>query len=171
MKGLIDLHDGHVTVHSDGLTKGATFSIYLPFNPQLSGPSSEKGEHFPQKGNKCRIVVIEDNLDVAEALRMWFDLDGYEVRVTHNGPQGVELVRHFQPAVVICDIVLSGMDGYQVAQALRRGNLHIPPYLIALTGYGREKDKYYDHEAGFDLHLIKPLNFDDISRVLYRFSF
>ena len=170
VKGLAELHDGQVTAHSDGLDKGAKFSIYLPITPQLPDVSSEKVDSLFLKDKKCRIVIIEDNQDVADSLKMLLDIEGYEVEMAHNGAQGVELIRLFQPAVVICDIGLSGMNGYQVAQALRQENLPISPYLIALTGYGREQDKDHAQKAGFDLHLIKPLNYEKLRHALSTFS-
>jgi len=109
-------------------------------------------------GKKKRVLVIEDNLDSADSLRMLLDLSGYEVEVAHSGPEGVEVAVQFRPHAVVCDIGLPGMDGYGVAQVLRQRPETAKARLIAVTGYGRTEDVEKARRAGFNRHLTKPVD-------------
>jgi CheY-like chemotaxis protein len=103
------------------------------------------------------VLLIEDNPDAAESLRMLLSLAGHQVETASDGPTGVRRVREWRPQVVLCDIGLpKGMDGYAVARALRAEPAVAPLRLVALTGYGREDDVRIAREAGFDQHLVKP---------------
>jgi DNA-binding response OmpR family regulator len=115
-----------------------------------------------------RILVIEDNRDAAESMKMLLGLVGHRVETAYTGASGVEAARAFHPQVVLCDIGLpGGMDGYAVAQALRQE--FCSAYLIALTGYGQEEDRCRACEAGFDQHMMKPVDFDELQAVLASF--
>ena len=116
-----------------------------------------------------RVLVVEDNPDTARSLRLLLSLEGHQVRVALTGPDGVRAAREWGPEVVLCDIGLPGdMDGYAVARALRSEPSCASACLIALTGYGQEEDQRRAHEAGFDLHLTKPVNPDELQSVLHR---
>jgi CheY-like chemotaxis protein len=91
---------------------------------------------------------------------------GHETAVAHTGPEGVRLAREWHPQVLLCDIGLPGMDGYGVARALRREPATAKTHLIAITGYGQEEDRKRSHSSGFEYHLVKPVNPDDIERLL-----
>jgi CheY-like chemotaxis protein len=112
------------------------------------------------------VLLIEDNHDAAHSLRDLLELQGCRVTTVHSGPAGVAEALASSPEVVICDIGLPGMDGYQVATALRRDRATSGARLIALSGYGREEDRRRSHEAGFDLHLTKPVDFTVLQEVL-----
>src|SRR5690242_14918738 len=110
-----------------------------------------------------RVLVVEDQPDAAESLRLLLQLVGHELRVALNGPEGIEIASTWQPDVVLSDIGMPGMDGYEVARRLPgMENLH----LVALTGYGRDEDRRRSREAGFDLHLVKPTEPDVLWRVV-----
>ncbi|HSS47554.1 MAG TPA: response regulator [Thermoanaerobaculia bacterium] len=111
-------------------------------------------------------MVIEDNLDAAETLGDLLSLFGHETEIALSGPAGVETARSFQPEVVLCDIGLPGMDGYAVARSLRGEPAVCSARLIALTCYGRESDRQRTQEAGFDLHLVKPVEPLELKRLL-----
>jgi CheY-like chemotaxis protein len=114
-----------------------------------------------------RILVVEDNRDAAESMKLLLEVTGHQVEVAHTGPAGVTAALQFRPQVVLCDIGLpGGMDGYAVARALRREPALGSAYLVALTGYGREEDLRLAREAGFDLHLTKPVDFNDLQQAL-----
>jgi CheY-like chemotaxis protein len=113
-----------------------------------------------------KVLVIEDNPDAAETLGDLLSLFGHETEVALSGPAGVETARNFRPDVVLCDIGLPGMDGYAVARSLREEPAMRSARLIALTGYGRETDRQRTQEAGFDLHLVKPVEPLELKRLL-----
>jgi CheY-like chemotaxis protein len=102
------------------------------------------------------VLVVEDNRDAADSLRMLLEAYGHEVEVAYSGPDGVRVAAEYRPEVVVCDIGLPGLDGYGVAGALRRNPATAAARLIALSGYGRDEDRRRAREAGFDDHLTKP---------------
>jgi CheY-like chemotaxis protein len=113
------------------------------------------------------VLLIEDNADAREALRVLLELDGYDVEVAGDGAQGIEIARAKTPAVALVDIGLPGIDGYEVARRLRE--LPGPPsYLVALTGYSDPDDRRRAGEAGFDAHVVKPVDPDELTRLLAR---
>jgi two-component system CheB/CheR fusion protein len=103
---------------------------------------------------------------MADSLRMLLELNGHEVRRAADGPTGVDLARHFRPELVLCDIALPNMDGYAVARELRRDSETAGAYLVALSGYARDDDQRRAAEAGFDLHVSKPLDFSRLDAVI-----
>jgi CheY-like chemotaxis protein len=117
-----------------------------------------------------RVLVIEDNLDAAEALGDLLALFGHRPEIAHSGPAGLDLARRGRPDVVLCDIGLPEMDGYAVARELRADPLTARIRLIALTGYGRESDRTQSAAAGFDLHLVKPVGPEVLKRLLDGFA-
>lgn len=113
------------------------------------------------------ILLIEDNVDARDALRVLLELDGYDVEAAGDGPQGLEIARAKTPAVALIDIGLPGMDGYEVAKRLRAlGGARSS--LIALTGYSDPEDRRRAEEAGFDAHVVKPVDPDELTRLLTR---
>jgi CheY-like chemotaxis protein len=131
------------------------------------GESGAKGEGAtrPRQAGR-RILVVEDNRDTADSLRLVLALYGHEVAVAYSGHDGVRAAEQYQPDVVLCDIGLPGLDGYGVARKLRESPTTAKARLIAVTAYGRDEDRYRSHEAGFEQHLVKPVDPDDLQRVL-----
>jgi CheY-like chemotaxis protein len=113
-----------------------------------------------------RILVIEDNRDSADSLRLLLECYGYEVTVAYSGHGGVRAVEQCPPDVVLCDLGLPGLDGYGVARKLRDNPATATARLIAVTAYGRDEDRRRSHEAGFDHHLVKPVDPDALQRLL-----
>jgi CheY-like chemotaxis protein len=168
VKGLVELHGGTVQAASAGPGKGAAFTVRLPLVPAPSElpihPATASAETL-----SCRVLVIEDNLDVAESMKYLLEFDGHQVVVANTGRAGIEAARDFRPEVVLCDIGLpGGMDGFGVAKVLRNDAALDPVALIALTGYGQEEDRRRTREAGFDMHLIKPVDPVLLRQVLAR---
>jgi PAS domain S-box-containing protein len=164
VKGLIRLHDGTVQAWSEGRGKGSEFTIRLPLRP--SAAMAELG-HSSGPAARQRILIVEDNTDAADSLRTLLLLAGHDVHVVCTGCAAIEAVETFRPEAVICDIGLpGGMDGYELARSLRLDPAQANTLLIALTGYGQEDDVRRAHEAGFDWHLTKPVDFDELRRVL-----
>jgi two-component system CheB/CheR fusion protein len=168
VRSMVELHDGTVEADSLGPGRGAEFTIRLPL---IAPPASAQGidssagrSRGPQK-----ILVIEDNIDAAETLDTLLQLWGHSVVVAHAGAEGIALAKDFEPDVVLCDIGLpGGLDGYAVARELRAHTKDGPPYLVALTGYGQDEDQRLAAAAGFDRHLVKPVDHDVLEKLLSR---
>jgi len=164
VKGLVEAHGGTIDVSSGGKGAGSEFVVRLPL---AAAPA--RVEVVPAAAPRShRILVIEDNLDAAESLRLALELEGHEVAVAHDGPQGIARARELTPEVVLCDIGLPGMDGYAVAKALRRENGLRDTLLVALTGYALPEDERRAAEAGFDAHLTKPATVEGVQEVMGR---
>ena len=114
----------------------------------------------------ARILIIEDSQDTAETTRLLLKLSGHDAQTAATGMEGLAVARSFRPHVVLCDIAMPGMSGYDVARALRQEPSLGTIYLIAVTGYGRDEDRRRAAAAGFDLHLVKPVDYDSVLRLL-----
>jgi DNA-binding response OmpR family regulator len=156
-KGLIELHGGTISASSAGKGHGAEFTIRVPSEAE---PAVIAHVVFdaPQAPAPLRVLIVEDNVDAADILRTLLEHHGYQVSVAYTGPAGVTAAKSERPDVVLCDIGLPGMDGYAVADALRQNPETGAARLIAVTGYGREADRQRALQSGFDLHLVKPVN-------------
>ena len=173
VKTLVELHGGTVVAASPGPGQGSTFEVRLPAAVRLEaapdGPSrASTAQDAPAAAAPLRVAVIEDNPDIRETLRELLRLRGHEVVEAEDGPGGVQLVLTRNPDVALVDIGLPGIDGYEVAAQLRAaaGTTR----LVALTGYGGEEDRSRAARAGFDAHLVKPVDFQDLTRVLDRLA-
>jgi CheY-like chemotaxis protein len=113
-----------------------------------------------------RILVVDDNVDLARGIARLLQIYGHEVQIAHDGPTGLDKAKKSNPEVVLLDIGLPGMDGYQVAAHLRQNQTAERPTLIAISGYGQEEDLRLAKEAGFDHHLVKPIASDDLIKLL-----
>ena len=163
---LVAEHGGHVRVISAGPGQGSEFEVRLPRlmlpEPAVvccsSGPTPNLG--------KLRILVVDDNHDAAESLALLLGTDGHQVQMANDGLAALEMARAEDADVIILDIGLPGMDGYSVAQALRRSNEPSRALLIAVTGYGQPDDREKSRAAGFDAHLVKPIDFETLRKLL-----
>lgn len=165
VQGLVKLHDGTVAASSGGPGKGSLFVVRLPVSAAALAriPHPEPSTATPKPG--VRVLVIEDNVDAAETMQELLELAGCEAEVAYTGPLGIEAAERFRPDVVLCDIGLPGMDGYEVAGRLR--SLELPlKRLVAVTGYGGDGDRRRSEEAGFDDHFTKPVDFDRLKALL-----
>lgn len=170
VKQLVEMHGGRVEAHSAGLNQGSEFIVRLPaLRPAEGGARTEDGAVDPQSafGNShLRVLVIEDNVDSAQMMGFMLKLDGHETRLAYDGLTALGAARAFMPQVVVCDIGLPGMDGYEVARQLRAAPEFKQTRLIALSGYGRDEDRLRSKEAGFDYHLTKPVDPDALTALL-----
>jgi signal transduction histidine kinase/CheY-like chemotaxis protein len=170
VKGLVELHGGTVCVSSEGLGHGTEFRVQL-FLDKSAETAPPKPKAAAPQGKARRILVIEDNVDGAESMRLLLKHLGHDVRTAHSGPAGVVIATDWLPEVVLCDIGLpGGMDGYGVARALRENNNLEGLLLIALTGYGRDEDQLKAKEAGFDLHMTKPVDFGALQQTVASYA-
>jgi PAS domain S-box-containing protein len=158
VKRLVELHQGEVEAASGGPGQGATFTVRLPVEPEPAALSSLPTEQ--RSGPKrLRILIIEDQRDAADSLRLLLEaVLGHEARVAYTGPDGVKQALEWQPNVVLSDLGLPGLSGLEVARQLRLHPATAKARLIALTGYGSDEDRQQTRAAGFDAHLVKPVD-------------
>jgi signal transduction histidine kinase len=163
VKALVELHGGTVEAQSAGPGRGSAFIVRLPVTParEASPPASD-----PTPTPTLNILLAEDNADAAAALGDVLEMWGQTVRITHDGAETIEAARQCPPDLVLLDIGLPKMDGYEVARALRSCPETASVFLVALTGYGREDDRRRAQEAGFDRHLVKPVDFVELKAIL-----
>jgi CheY-like chemotaxis protein len=165
VRGLVELHGGRAEATSDGPGQGCEIVIRLPLGVAPK-PTPLPGPHSAPP-RSCRVLIIEDNADAADSLAMLFELAGHDARVARSGAEGVSTARDFRPEVVLCDLGLpGGLDGFGVARALRADPQMAPAFLVALTGYGQEEAQVRSLSAGFDLHLVKPVDFAELQGLL-----
>jgi two-component system CheB/CheR fusion protein len=155
---LVELHGGRIEAHSEGLGKGAEFVVRLPALPVTAADSLPSAASPPPPQRSARVLVVEDNPDTAESLMMFLEVLGHRVRAVYDGMAALDAARTSPPDVMLVDIGLPGMDGYEVARRVRRDPDLDRVILVALTGYGREADKRQAMAAGFDHHLVKPVS-------------
>jgi two-component system CheB/CheR fusion protein len=164
VKGLVEMHGGTASVESDGLDRGAQFTVRFPLETAELPAAPARVVIAPSPPR--RILVIEDNVDAADSLREVLELGEHMVEVAYSGPAGIERAREFLPDVVLCDIGLPDMDGYQVARAMRANPALRETTLVALTGYAAPEDITRSREAGFDSHLAKPPSLEKIEEAI-----
>jgi PAS domain S-box-containing protein len=170
VRRLVELHGGRVSAYSAGHGQGSTFTVQLPLRPAGKLASVPVPDQAAAEGEGAarhlRVLVVDDNQDAAESLVALLGLLGHAARVAHDGPQGYRLAQEFRPDLVLMDIGLPGMNGHEVARAIRHnpdlGNV----VLIALTGWGASSDMAQSQEAGFDQHLTKPVSFEALEQAL-----
>lgn len=173
VKRIIDLHGGSISVRSAGLGAGSRFAIRLPVlierteNSGSASPRDAKGT--PRRKSveiPLRIVVVDDNRDSANTLGLILKNAGHEIRVAYDGEQAVAMAGDFQPTVMLLDIGMPGMNGYEAAEAIRRNDPDRQITLIALTGWGQDSERERSAAAGFDHHLVKPVHPDALLDLL-----
>jgi PAS domain S-box-containing protein len=170
VKGLVEMHGGRVAAESAGPGAGSLFRIWLP-RADTPAPVEDARPSSPDAIERHTVLVVDDNRDAAETMAMVLDMSGHEVFRAHDGQTAVEMVKRHDPAVVFLDIGMPGMNGYETASLLRALPGAQARVLVALTGWGSEADQARSLEAGFDLHLTKPVDIDKVQHVLSaRFS-
>ena len=159
-KRFTELHGGTIDVHSPGAGQGTEFTVRLPIliEPPLSEASSQPMAIGPAVTVRRRILVVDDNQDSAEMLTTLLTIQGHEVRMVHDGVAAVELAATFRPEMIVLDIGLPKLNGYEAAQQIRKLPFGEQFRLVALTGWGQDLDRRRSAEAGFDVHLVKPVD-------------
>jgi signal transduction histidine kinase len=165
---LTEMHGGTVEARSEGPGKGSEFIIRLPLAQTPEEPRAQVQGGLHASGKGFRILVVDDSVDTARGMERLLELLGNHALAVHDGRSAVEAARTFRPDYVLLDISLPGMDGYQVAAALRRDEIHKDTVIIAVSGYGQEEDRRRSLAAGFNHHLVKPVDFDTLFSLLGR---
>ena len=168
VRTLVEMHGGRVQADSAGLNRGSTFTVRLPLAPSERAQLAPPSERAPVTGHHDRVLVVDDNTDAADLLTLMLDQAGYETTAVADGPTAIEAAQRLTPQVVILDIGLPGMSGYEVAELLRKDPRLAGTSLIALTGWGTPEDKRKAFAAGFDIHLTKPVAAEDLRAALGR---
>jgi two-component system CheB/CheR fusion protein len=168
VRSIVQQHDGRVTAHSDGPGQGSRFEIRLPRLMEAVerfGDHRDDG-HAAPAAKGLTIVIIEDQEDNRQMLRTLLELEGYQVYAAENGTKGLAAIEQHRPDVALIDIGLPGLTGYEVARQVREGLHNTHTYLVALTGYGQSQDVQAAFEAGFDNHVVKPLDPQKLAHIL-----
>ncbi|MGJ7542986.1 hybrid sensor histidine kinase/response regulator [Variovorax sp. LT1R16] len=164
VRSMAELHGGKVEAHSAGLGQGSEFVVTLP---RIEPPVSVQVDPPPAVTTAAlRILLVDDNADAALLLAMLLRMSGHEVEVAMDGPSALELFERQRPQVLLCDIGLPGMSGYQVASTIRDWHVEPAPVMIALTGYDAPSDRAHALAAGFTHHVAKPVDFDQLMRLI-----
>lgn len=167
VKGVTELHGGRVDARSEGPGRGSRFSLSLPLAELAEAAEAAETPVAAAAGPRgLRVLLAEDNVDAAETLKMLLELAGYQVALAHSGPAAVAAARNQPPDVLLCDIGLPGMSGYEVARTLRADAAFAGTLLVAVTGYGTERDRLAARDAGFDRHFAKPVDPDEMFSTL-----
>ena len=166
VKDFVGLHGGRVEAHSDGPGKGSEFIVRLPtaIEPTASRPPTAADRK--SRGPRRRILVVDDNKDAAVSLARLLRIMGHEVRTAHDGEAGVAEVAAFRPEMILMDIGMPNVDGYEAARRIRSEARGDEPFLVALTGWGAADDRRRTHDAGFDRHLVKPVDPDALMSMI-----
>jgi CheY-like chemotaxis protein len=162
VKRLVEMHGGSVSAWSPDPGRGSTFEIRLPLAKEDSEPLPEA----PVQTASARILIVDDNADAADSLGTLLELEGHRIEVTYGSADALARVGTFKPDIVLLDIGLPDMDGYEVARRIRALPEMTHVRLIALTGYGQAEDRQRAKSAGFDDHLVKPVEFPALQRAL-----
>jgi signal transduction histidine kinase len=170
VKGVVELHGGEVHAASAGPGRGSEFGFWVPLAQPPTGPvpAADRHDRGPAETevHHLRLLIVEDNEDTAATLQLLLKRFGHDVRVAHDGKAALSVAKGWHPHVVLCDLGLPELDGFEVASSLRHDPDTAATRLIAISGYGRDEDRRRTREAGFDLHLTKPVDPLQLRRLL-----
>jgi CheY-like chemotaxis protein/anti-sigma regulatory factor (Ser/Thr protein kinase) len=170
VKDVVDMHGGIVTATSEGLGRGTEFVVRLPILAGMFEPKASQAETAPQAMTPLHILVVDDNHDSAESLALVLRMKGHDVRTVHDGVAAVEEAARSRPDLILLDIGLPGLNGFDVARQIRRQPGAGAIRIVALTGWGQDEYRRRAEEAGFDHHFVKPVAPDDLDRLLAKVS-
>lgn len=171
VKGNIELHQGSVTAYTEGLGKGMEIIIRLPVSLVIENPEEKRMPIYERRDRSFRILVIDDIKDIAEIIRTLLEQFDHQVETAYDGIEGLEKAKSFKPDIIICDIGLPGINGYDLSRIIRKDKvIGQEVFMIALTGYAQAEDIKLAKEAGFDLHLAKPIDLGNLEQIIAIYS-
>ncbi|MGH8607985.1 MAG: ATP-binding response regulator, partial [Gammaproteobacteria bacterium] len=166
VRELVEMHGGTVEAQSAGIGQGSEFVVRLPILVETPEPPPEPTVSEPTPTTARRILVVDDNRDSAESLAMLLELTGNQTHTAYDGLEAVEAAATFKPDVVLLDIGLPKMNGFEAARKIREQPWGTKMLLVALTGWGQDEDRQKSREAGFDGHLVKPVDHGALTKLL-----
>jgi CheY-like chemotaxis protein/two-component sensor histidine kinase len=171
VKRLVEMHGGRIEARSEGLGKGSEFVVRLPVVVAAGGPEAVgANDELPIPRSSLRIFIIDDNRDAADSLAMLLRLMGNDTRTAYDGQEGVDVASEFRPDVMLLDIGLPRLNGYEACRRIREQSWGKEVILIALTGWGQEEDRRRSLEAGFNIHMVKPVDPQELLQLLASFQ-
>src|SRR5262249_59917154 len=169
VRRLVEMHGGHIEARSEGPGRGAEFVLRLPVVVAAAGPQPTGGTEEPAAPkSSLRILIVDDNRDAADSLGMLLRLMGNDTHTAYDGQEGVDVAGEFKPDVVLLDIDLPKLNGNEACRCIREQPWGKKVVLIAVTGWGQEEDRRCSHEAGFDHHMVKPVDLQELMKLLAR---
>jgi CheY-like chemotaxis protein len=166
VRRLVELHGGTVEAHSEGRGQGSEFVVRLPVLQPTASLSSVDTRSVSTLATPRRILIVDDNQDSASSLALLLSITGNETRTAHDGVEAVDVAARFKPDIVLLDIGLPKMNGYDACRAIRQQPGGQDMLLVAVTGWGQEDDRRRSQLAGFDVHLVKPVEYAEIEALL-----
>jgi len=172
VKSIVELHGGTVAARSEGVGKGSTFVVELPISVAKPVTAKVKAEPAPRRQAASaplsgrRFLIVDDNVDAANSLAALLKVMDNDARVANDGPGALRVAKEYQPDIVLLDIGLPGMNGYDVARALRSDAGNGKPLIVAVSGYGSREAMERSVEAGFDAHFVKPMEIGELEQFL-----
>jgi PAS domain S-box-containing protein len=166
VRGLVGLHGGTVEAHSEGSNRGSEFIVRLPIGAESPAADAKPREDRCSSGAALKLLLADDNRDAAETCAMLLESEGHQVYQAHDGQQALELAERYRPDALLLDIGMPDMNGYELAQQIRSAEWGKQMLLIAVTGWGQADDKRRAREAGFDHHLVKPIDIQQLHSLL-----
>ncbi len=166
VKSLLHAHNGSITVESEGLGHGSTFTVRLPLHRTQQVARLPNIPSTTGRGHSRKVLIVDDNRDAASSLSLILELAGHTVRTAFDGLEAVVAAGTFRPEIILLDIGLPNLNGYEVAKRIRQQDWGRNVHLIALTGWGQEEDRLRSKEAGFNKHMVKPVDLNELRRML-----
>lgn len=163
---LVHMHGGSIEAQSEGLGMGSCFTVRLPLAMSCAVLPPEAQPADVADLQQLRVLVVDDNRDAGDSLGMLLDVSGADVRLAYDGAAALSAIDEYRPSVVLLDLGMPGMDGYEVARRIRADQRHDDITLVAITGWDQQKDRQHTSEAGFDHHLVKPVNLETLAALL-----
>jgi CheY-like chemotaxis protein len=167
VRGLVTLHGGHVQARSAGANRGSDFIVHLPMSPVANADGPTDPALTPESRHRgLQVMVVDDNQDVVESCKTLLELSGHRVSTAYTGREALELAENLHPDVILLDIGLPDISGYEVARRVRATSWGANADLIAVTGWGQDTDRERAFRSGFDHHLTKPISTDSLETLL-----
>jgi CheY-like chemotaxis protein len=172
VRRLVEMHGGSVAAHSEGPGKGSEFEVRIPLlqRPETEAESRKRAEPTVRKSAAQRVLIVDDSADAADSLALMLRLRGHQVQVTRDALSALEQAANDCPDVALLDLGMPQMDGYELARRFRADASLRDVLLVAVTGWGQDEDRRRTKEAGFDYHLVKPVELEALEKVFASFN-